>query len=116
SQATVHAVSPAPVLLTVPEHTVDAEVIALLVCLSFSLPIPGLSLTVLPASRLPNAVRAYRRGMHGGFDLYCPFGTEVRALAAGTVTRSDSDFVEMSSALHRHLLSTCASLNITPPD
>ncbi len=35
----------------------------------FTLPIPGLSTATVPASRLPNASRAYRHGRHRGIDL-----------------------------------------------
>lgn len=112
----VQAVAPESVLTSLSEITADAETSARAACLSFILPIPGLALATLPASRMPNALRAYRRGLHCGFDLYCAFGTEVRALDGGVVTRADSGFVEMDPALHRYLLATCAALNTTPVD
>ena len=52
---------------------------------------------------LPNAPREYRAGIHEGIDLYdgvacVPLekGTEVLAVADGTVIRADRDFVEMT--------------------
>ena len=52
---------------------------------------------------LPNAPREYRAGIHEGIDLYdgvacVPLekGTEVLAVAGGTVIRADRDFVEMT--------------------
>ena len=52
---------------------------------------------------LPNAPREYRAGIHEGIDLYdgvacvpVERGTEVLAVAEGTVIRADRDFVEMT--------------------
>lgn len=81
-----------------------------------TLPLLNHPMSSLPSSRLPNASRAYRHGVHGGFDLYCPFGSPVRSVAAGIVTRADSTFNEVLPDHYQHLLATCAALGMTPPD
>ena len=68
----------------------------------FSYPIAG---ACLPSSDnlMPNAPREYRAGIHEGVDFYTgyncvdvPANTEVLAVKAGTVTRADDGFVEMT--------------------
>ena len=68
----------------------------------FSYPIAG---ACLPSNDnlMPNAPREYRSGIHEGVDFYTgyncvdvPANTEVLATKAGTVTRADDDFVEMT--------------------
>lgn len=105
-----------PVTMIVPLRSVGAEAIAFARQRSFGLPITGVSIPSLRASSLPNALRLYRRGIHQGFDLYCAFGTDVRAISDGIVTRADNGVTELSPELHRHLLSTCSVLNTTPSD
>ena len=68
----------------------------------FSYPIAG---ACLPSSDnlMPNAPREYRSGIHEGVDFYTGYNcvdvslnTAVLAVKAGTVTRADNDFVEMT--------------------
>jgi murein DD-endopeptidase MepM/ murein hydrolase activator NlpD len=68
----------------------------------FSYPIAG---ACLPSSDnlMPNAPREYRSGIHEGVDFYTghncvdvSLNTAVLAVKAGTVTRADNDFVEMT--------------------
>lgn len=68
----------------------------------FSYPIAG---ACLPSNDnlMPNAPREYRSGIHEGVDFYTgyncvdvPVSAAVLAVKAGTVTRADNDFVEMT--------------------
>lgn len=110
------ATPPAPVAMVVPELPAQTEGITDASELTLRLPVAGVSISSLPTSRLPNAMRLYRRGFHHGLDLYCAYGTAVCAIADGIVTRADDHFTELSRELHRHLLATCVALNTTPPD
>lgn len=116
SPETVQVETPGPVTLIVPELPGDLDPLTFKAQMAFSLPVPGISLLSLPSSRLPNALRLYRRGIHYGLDLYRPFGDEVCAIADGIVTTADEQFTEIDPALHQHLLRTCTGLNTTPPD
>ena len=65
-------------------------------------PIAGACLPELE-DLLPNTPREYRAGVHEGIDLYdgvaCVLlerGTEVLAIADGTIIRADTDFAEMT--------------------
>lgn len=82
----------------------------------FQRPVPGPDPAAVSASRLPNAPRPYRRGTHGGIDLYVPYGTAVHAIAEGLVTRADIRFMELEPELHRFLLDRSEMLQDTPPD
>lgn len=112
-----HVAAPSP---AVPSNQVmpreEEEIEFSLPSLDFLMPVAGVSLSSLSASRLPNAPRAYRRGLHPGFDVYCPFGTSVRAIASGMVIRADEHFSELDPKLHRFLQAQCAVLNATPSD
>jgi len=79
-------------------------------------PIHGIVPAHVPATRLPNAKRSYRSGLHEGVDLYCPYGTTVHAVADGIVTRADRHFVELSPQLHHLFLVSSRALALTPPD
>ena len=46
------------------------------------------------ASRLPNAPRDYRSGIHRGIDFFANWGTRVRAVADGSVIRADHNYQE----------------------
>lgn len=70
----------------------------------FVMPIAGACLAT-SSNLLPNAPREYRFGVHEGMDFYTydncvavPGGAEVLAMKAGTVTRADHGFVEMTVA------------------
>jgi murein DD-endopeptidase MepM/ murein hydrolase activator NlpD len=117
-QGKPHAVEASPALRDVPAiaalENIPFDFVSPL--LSFTLPIMGFSLKTLPASRLPNAPRAYRQGKHEGLDLYVPFGTKVFAVADGIVTRADEHFRELDPGLHRLYLAESGDLRMTPPD
>jgi murein DD-endopeptidase MepM/ murein hydrolase activator NlpD len=76
----------------------------------FSMPIEG---ACLPTSDklMPNAPREYRAGIHEGVDFYTgyncvdvPPGSPVVAAKEGTVTRVDTDFVEMTPDVLNEIL------------
>ena len=68
------------------------------------------------ASRLPNAPREYRNGVHRGIDFFTNWGTPVRAVADGTVIRADHDFEEVSPEFRKNLLKKAVNLKRTPSD
>ena len=61
-----------------------------------AIPIAGASLPSDP-ELLPNAAREFRGGWHEGIDFAADTGTEVHAVAAGTIVRIDHEFVDWSS-------------------
>src|SRR4051812_14513929 len=61
-----------------------------------AIPIAGASLPTDP-ELLPNAPREFRGGWHEGIDFPAATGTEVHAVAAGTILRIDHDFIDWSS-------------------
>ena len=68
------------------------------------------------ASRLPNAAREYRKGIHRGIDFFANWGTPVRAVADGTVIRADHNFEEVSPAFRKALLKKATDIKRTPSD
>ncbi len=68
------------------------------------------------ASRLPNAPRRYRYGIHRGIDFFSNWGTPVRAVADGVIIRSDLAFKEVEASFRNHLLHQAKTLNRTPSD
>lgn len=60
-----------------------------------AIPIEGATLPTDP-ELLPNAPREFRGGWHEGIDFPAASGTEVRAVAAGTIVRIDHGFVDWS--------------------
>ena len=88
----------------------------------FRTPIVGASLPDLD-TLLPSAPRAYRNGVHQGFDFMpghigAPTGYSGPAVAAkaGTVTRADLDFVEMTPREYDEAIETAKTSGGTPPD
>ena len=61
-----------------------------------AIPIEGATLPTDP-ELLPNAPREFRGGWHEGIDFPAASGTEVRAVAAGTIARIDHGFVDWSA-------------------
>jgi len=68
------------------------------------------------ASRLPNAPREYRKGIHRGIDFFANWGTPVRAVAEGTVIRADHNFEEVLPEFRNGLLKKVSNINRTPSD
>ena len=67
-------------------------------------------------SRLPNAPRDYRKGIHRGIDFFANWGTDVRAVAHGTVLRADHDFKEVDPEFRNTLLQSASKIRRTPSD
>ena len=82
--------------------------------------VSGLALPIadatLPADPelLPNAPREFRGGWHEGIDFAAASGTEVGAVAAGTIVRIDHGFVEWSDAEKEAALADAILRGYTP--
>jgi len=87
----------------------------------YRLPFPGAHLPPRPRS-YPGARRLYRFGIHRGVDLYSldvaglNIGSTILSIADGTVTRADTDFVEMSPAEFEAVMDRTEAEHRTPPD
>jgi murein DD-endopeptidase MepM/ murein hydrolase activator NlpD len=68
------------------------------------------------AMRLPNAPRNYRNGVHKGIDFFANWGTPVRAVAKGTVIRSDLFYEEVPAEFRENMLESSARVGNTPSD
>ena len=68
------------------------------------------------ASRLPNAPRDYRSGIHRGIDFFANWGTRVRAVADGAVIRADHNYQEYPAEYRLGLLTASARVGYTPSD
>lgn len=68
------------------------------------------------SSRLPNALRNYRHGIHRGIDFFASWGTPVRSAAQGVVIRSDLNFKEISPDFRNFTLKQTKLLKRTPSD
>lgn len=86
------------------------------------MPIVGATLPDLD-TLLPGAPRAYRNGIHQGFDMMpghvgVPTGYSGPAVAAkdGTVIRADLDYQEMTPTEHQAALETATQSSTTPPE
>ena len=68
------------------------------------------------SSRLPNAPRPYRSGIHQGVDFWCTtLGHPVVAALAGRVVVAAGDFEDPSPRERNQLLTTAAAIRATPP-
>ena len=83
--------------------------------LSLLLPCEGIQVPKR-ATRLPNAPRDYRSGIHRGIDFFANWGTLVRAVADGTVIRADHNYQEIPADYRMQLLSASARVGHTPSD
>jgi murein DD-endopeptidase MepM/ murein hydrolase activator NlpD len=88
----------------------------------FRMPIVGSKLPDL-RTLLPGAPRAYRNGVHQGFDFMpghvgVPTGYSAPAVAAkdGVIIRADVDYVEMTLAEYQAAIATSQGAGATPPD
>lgn len=68
------------------------------------------------ASRLPNAPRTYRSGVHRGIDFFSNWGTPVRSVAEGVIVRSDISYEEVPALFREDILARAAQLERTPSD
>lgn len=89
----------------------------------YVVPVPGATISSRSA-HWPNAPRAYRNGIHEGFDFYdgavsgvaVEFGTAIVAVAAGRVLRADVDYVELSLAEYEEVIDVSRRALDTPPE
>ena len=79
------------------------------------LPSQGLNIPK-KASRLPNAPRTYRSGIHRGIDFFSDWGTSIQAVAEGIIIRSDLHFKEVPADFRVNMLNRAAKLDRTPSD
>jgi len=90
---------------------------------AYVVPVPGSTLSSRYA-HWPAAPRAYRNGIHEGFDFYAgavsgaqiDFGTAIVAMASGTVVRADHGYVEMSVEEYEAVIQASRTVMITPED
>ena len=68
------------------------------------------------SSRLPNAPRSYRNGIHRGIDFFSNWGTDVRAVAPGSVIRADHNYKEYPAKFREKMLRSSGSVGHTPSD
>ena len=68
------------------------------------------------ASRLPNAPRDYRNGIHRGVDLFANWGTDIRAVADGMVVRADHNYKEYPADFRVKMLKSSGKVGHTPSD
>jgi hypothetical protein len=87
----------------------------LLPTLTLTLPCEDLNIPTR-ASRLPNAPRSYRSGIHRGIDFFSNWGTSVRSVADGIVIRSDLGYSEVDADFRVEMLQRAAKLDRTPSD
>ena len=68
------------------------------------------------ASRLPNAPRDYRSGIHRGIDFFSNWGSPIRAVADGIIIRSDLNYKEVPADFRVKMLNNASQLKRTPSD
>ena len=68
------------------------------------------------SSRLPNAPRSYRSGIHRGIDFFSNWGTDVRAVAPGSVIRADHNYKEYPAKFREKMLRSSGNVGHTPSD
>ena len=83
--------------------------------LKLTLPCDGLNIPKR-ASRLPNAPRDYRNGIHKGIDFFANWGTEVKAVAEGYIIRADKYYKEYPPDFREQMLVSSEKTGHTPSD
>lgn len=83
--------------------------------LKLTLPCNGLNIPKR-ASRLPNAPRDYRNGIHRGIDFFANWGTEVKAVAKGYIVRADKYYKEYPPNFREQMLLSSERAGHTPSD
>ncbi len=68
------------------------------------------------SSRLPNAPRDYRNGIHRGVDFFANWGTDIRAVADGVVVRADHNYKEYPADFRVEMLKSSGKVGHTPSD
>jgi murein DD-endopeptidase MepM/ murein hydrolase activator NlpD len=77
------------------------------------------------AAHWPNAPRAYRNGIHEGFDFYggaisgtatIEYGTPIVSVADGVVLRADHDYEDLTAAEYERIIAEARRVMSTPPD
>lgn len=88
----------------------------------YTVPVEGATISSRP-NHWPGAPRAYRNGTHEGFDFYggtvavpVEYGTPIRAVANGTVIRSDLNYVEMTLDEYNQVIEVSKRSLNTPPE
>jgi murein DD-endopeptidase MepM/ murein hydrolase activator NlpD len=88
----------------------------------YTVPVEGATISSRPA-HWPGAPRAYRNGTHEGFDFYggtvavaIEYGTPTRAVASGTVIRSDLEYSEMTLDEYNEVIEVSKRSLNTPPE
>jgi len=88
----------------------------------YLVPVDGATLSSR-ATHLPGAPRAYRNGVHEGFDFYdgtvsveIAYGTPQRVAAAGVVVRADADYQELDEAAYDALIERARGTLDTPAE
>jgi murein DD-endopeptidase MepM/ murein hydrolase activator NlpD len=86
----------------------------------YTVPVQGAHFSGRP-SHLPNSPRAYRNGIHEGFDFYngvsgvpIEYGTPVVATAPGVIIRADHAYQEMTLAEYEAIVAEARQSAITP--
>lgn len=89
---------------------------------NFRMPIVGATLPDLD-TLLPGAARAYRNGIHQGFDMNnghigvpTAFSAPVVAAKDGTVIRATLNFTEMTPGEYAEAIATSRTIGTTPPE
>jgi peptidoglycan LD-endopeptidase LytH len=88
---------------------------------AYVVPVPGSTLSSR-AAHWPASPRAYRNGVHEGFDFYdgavsgnpVSYGTPIVAMASGRVIRADHDYVEMTRAEYDEVIRASRAAMDTP--
>lgn len=90
---------------------------------AFVVPVPGSTISSR-AAHWPGALRAYRNGVHEGFDFYdkavsgttqIAYRTPVVAVADGRVVRADHDYVELTQEAYDAIIAEANAVLSTPP-